>query len=201
MVLPEAFFMLFEPPPIPGIGMAGGFNFVLEDLSGTNVEELRRYTDIMVGAGFMNPLLRNVFCSWNAATSSVYLEIDREKALQLGVNLNGLYTMLEGSLGFLYINDFNRFGQVYKTEVQSAEQARDTVEKIKRLYVANRQGEMVPLPSLVKIRSRVGLNSRTLQHASCRADSGGTGTGAQLKTGNGGHGGNRRKGTPADHAV
>ena len=156
MVLPEAFFMLFEPPPIPGIGMAGGFNFVLEDLSGTNVEELRRYTDIMVGAGFMNPLLRNVFCSWNAATSSVYLEIDREKALQLGVNLNGLYTMLEGSLGFLYINDFNRFGQVYKTEVQSAEQARDTVEKIKRLYVANRQGEMVPLPSLVKIRSRVG---------------------------------------------
>lgn len=156
MVLPEAFFMLFEPPPIPGIGMAGGFNFVLEDLSGTNVEELRRYTDIMVGAGFMNPLLRNVFCSWNAATSSVYLEIDREKALQLGVNLNGLYTMLEGSLGFLYINDFNCFGQVYKTEVQSAEQARDTVEKIKRLYVANRQGEMVPLPSLVKIRSRVG---------------------------------------------
>lgn len=157
--LPEAFFMLFQPPPIPGIGMAGGFNFVLQEKTGTNAPLLKQYLDEMIGAAYFTPELRNVFSFWNAETSFIYLNIDREKAMKSGVDPASLDNMLASSLGFVYINDFNRFGQVYKVEIQSVEELRNTQDKINRLYIANNGGAMVPLASLVKLESRVAPES------------------------------------------
>ncbi len=158
-LIPEAFCMLFNPPPIPGIGVAGGFNFVLQDREGTKPEQLQLYTDRMLEEASGNPRLRNIFCAWNPSVTNLYLEINREKALQLGVDLNTLNTMLEGSLGSIYINNFNRFGQVYQVEIQSADRDRDLAEKIKRLYVLNSRGEAVPFPSLMSVKRRTGPES------------------------------------------
>lgn len=150
-LVPEAFTMVFEPPPIPGIGTAGGFNFVLENTAGSDPDALGAALDAMLEEVMANPKFTNVFTTFNLNCPYLKLEIDREKALRLGVDLQSIYSTLEGTLGVNYINDFNRFGQVYKVELQAEPGARDTMEKIRRLHVPGSGNTMVPLDSLIRL--------------------------------------------------
>ncbi|WP_176011685.1 efflux RND transporter permease subunit [Victivallis sp. Marseille-Q1083] len=159
--LPEAMVMFFEPPPIPGIGMAGGFNFVLQQRSGTDPARLAEVLDEMLMAAMRQPELRNVFSTFNADSPYLFLDIDRAKALKMGVSLAAIDQLLENILGFNYVNDFNRFGQVYKVELQGRDQDRELADRILRLYVPNRQGQMVPMASLATIRTAVSAEYLT----------------------------------------
>ena len=159
--LPEAMVMFFEPPPIPGIGMAGGFNFVLQQRSGTDPARVAEVLDEMLMAAMRQPELRNVFSTFNADSPYLFLDIDRAKALKMGVSLAAIDQLLENILGFNYVNDFNRFGQVYKVELQGRDQDRELADRILRLYVPNRQGQMVPMASLATIRIAVSAEYLT----------------------------------------
>lgn len=157
--IPNMLPMLFEPPAIPGIGMAGGFTFVLEDASGTDPARLAKILDEMLFEAMKTPGLRNIFSTFNASNPYLYLNIDRAKALRMGISMEAIDNTLENMLGFNFINEFNRFGRVYKVELQALKSDRDLIRRINELHVPNRQGTMVPFSSFATHEIRVAPES------------------------------------------
>ncbi|HJS47361.1 MAG TPA: efflux RND transporter permease subunit, partial [Gemmatimonadales bacterium] len=143
----------FSPPTIPGFGAAGGFNFLLQDRSGTlSVAELGEQTRAFLEAARQRPELANLFTSFNPLVPQVGVELDREKARTLGVPVNDVFAALSASMGGAYVNDFNRFGRLYRVYVQAEPLFRQRPDDIGQFYVRSRTtNEMVPLSTLVKV--------------------------------------------------
>ena len=97
-----------------------------------------------------------VFSNFTTATPRVWLEVDRQKAKAQGVSLNELFATLQTQLGGLYVNDFNKFGRIYRVMLQAEAKYRDTPEDIGKLYVRNKDGDMVPVSALVKVETATG---------------------------------------------
>ncbi|WP_163780228.1 efflux RND transporter permease subunit [Myxococcus vastator] len=142
----------FEPPAIRGVGSVGGFEFVLEDQQGgRTLAQLAQTTDALVGAASQDPGLRGVFSSYTANTPLLDVQVDREKALAMGVPLEGVFSTLQVYLGSQYVNDFTFASRVYRVYVQAAVPFRNEPRDIDALYVRSAMGEMVPLESVVKV--------------------------------------------------
>ncbi|NVJ01057.1 multidrug efflux RND transporter permease subunit [Myxococcus sp. AM009] len=142
----------FEPPAIRGVGSVGGFEFVLEDQQGGwSLAQLAQTTDALVGAANQDPGLRGVFSSYTANTPLLDVQVDREKALAMGVPLEGVFSTLQVYLGSQYVNDFTFASRVYRVYVQAAVPFRNEPRDIDALYVRSAKGEMVPLESVVKV--------------------------------------------------
>ncbi len=154
-VLPEAIIMPFTPPAIPGIGSTGGFSFVVQDTSGTHPEEMARELNALIEAANKNPAITGAFTTFRASVPQVYLEIDRQKVLKMGVSLDNINQALQSLTGYSYINDFNKFGKVYKVEIQSQIPYRSTIEGITNLHVRNSNGDMIPLSTMVNVSERM----------------------------------------------
>ncbi len=152
--LPEAQLSVFGMPTIQGLGTTGGLSFVIEDTTGTHTDRLQEAIDAFVVEAQKRPELLAVYSTFSANVPQIFLEIDREKALKLGVALSDLNTALQGLTGYAYVNDFNKYGKVYKVEVQAAAEFRDTSAKLRNLSIRNQSGEMVPLGTLVDIKTR-----------------------------------------------
>jgi HAE1 family hydrophobic/amphiphilic exporter-1 len=149
--IPEAVIFPFMPPTISGFGAAGGFNFLLQDRSGTlSSQELGEHTGRFLAAARQRPELANLFTSFNAATPQIAVNLDREKARTLGVPVNDAFAALSAVLGGTYVNDFNRFGRLYRVFVQSDAPFRQRTEDIGQIYVRSKTtGDMIPLSTLV----------------------------------------------------
>jgi len=149
--IPAAIAFPFTPPTIPGFGASGGFNFLLQDRSGTmSVTDLGRETGKFLAAARQRPELANLFTSFNPVTPQVKVALDREKARTLGVPINDVFAALQASFGSAYVNDFNRFGRLYRVYVQAEPQFRQTAEDIGQIYVRSKTtGEMIPLSTLI----------------------------------------------------
>src|SRR4029450_13500932 len=118
--IPGAVSFPFTPPTIPGFGAAGGFNFLLQDKRGTmSVADLGKQTGSFLDAARKRPELANLFTSFNAQVPQVQVDLDREKARVLGIPINDLFAALSASMGGAYVNDFNRFGRLYRVYVQA----------------------------------------------------------------------------------
>ncbi|MFP2958320.1 efflux RND transporter permease subunit [Myxococcus sp. 1LA] len=142
----------FEPPAIRGVGSVGGFEFILEDQQGgRTLAQLAQTTDMLVGAAGQDPGLRGVFSSYTANTPLLDVQVDREKALAMGVPLDGVFSTLQVYLGSQYVNDFTFASRVYRVYVQAAVPFRNEPRDIDALYVRSAKGEMVPLESVVKV--------------------------------------------------
>ena len=151
--IPGAVIFPFTPPTIPGFGAAGGFNFLLQDRSGTfTVAELGRQTQAFLEAARQRPELANLFTSFNPQVPQVEVQLDREKARSLGVPINDVFAALSASMGGTYVNDFNRFGRLYRVYVQAEPAFRQKPDDIGQFYVRSRTtGEMVPLSTLMRV--------------------------------------------------
>ena len=154
--IPEAVVSPFGVPVISGIGVSSGFSFVLEDTNGTDPQRLQNAANELVAAANQDPRLQNVFTTFRASVPQVYLKIDREKVLKLGVDLNRINAALQGLLGYTYVNDLNQFGKVYKVEVQAEGKFRSSVDNLSQIFVPNKNGEMVPLSTLIEVEDKVG---------------------------------------------
>jgi hydrophobe/amphiphile efflux-1 (HAE1) family protein len=154
--IPEAMCIPFAPATIPGLGNTGGFSFVLQDTTGTHPQRLADVTNSLIVAANNNPLLTGVFSTFSASVPQVFLKIDREKALKMGVPLQSINDALKGMLGYAYINDFNKFGRVYKVEIQAESKFRSNFNGIGSIHLKNNKGEMVPLDTLVEISTKFG---------------------------------------------
>src|SRR5215211_219047 len=144
------------PPPILGLGTGGGFTYVLEDLRGGDPKELAQVLRGLTVAANQNPQLSRVFSTFSATNPSIYLDIDRDKAQILGVQLSAVFQALQASLGGFYVNQMNLFGRTWQVQVQAEAADRSSVDDIYRINVRDAEGKMIPLRSLVEVRVVVG---------------------------------------------
>ena len=157
----EAFVAAFIPPAIPGLGSLGGFEFQLEDQGGKGLEALAEVTQELVAKGNQQPELLGLFSSFRIDMPQLYVDLDRTKTRNLGLTLTDVFDTLQTYLGSLYVNDFNKFGRVYRVYLQAEQSQRATPEDINLLYVRKPTGEMVPLSTLVTMRREVGPQAIT----------------------------------------
>jgi HAE1 family hydrophobic/amphiphilic exporter-1 len=140
----------FNLPPILGLGNAGGFQYVLEALQGQKPVDVAAVMRGVLVAANQQPELAGVFSTFAADTPQVYLDIDRDKAEVLGVQLSDVFNALESTLGGFYVNNFNLFGRVWQVNVQADSRFRDAIEDIYRIYVRNTKGGMVPIRAIAQ---------------------------------------------------
>jgi len=156
--IPEAVAFPFVPPSIPGFGSAGGFNFILQDRSGTlTTERLGEESRRFLAAANERPELTNVFTAFDPDVPQFAVDLDREKARKLGVPITDVFAALNAALGGAFVNDFNRFGRLYRVFVQADAPYRQRPEDIGQLYVRSQTtGAMIPLSTLVTVRPSAG---------------------------------------------
>jgi NodT family efflux transporter outer membrane factor (OMF) lipoprotein len=152
----EARFAVFPPPPVQGLGTAGGFKLAVQDRSGAGLTALQAATEALVGAGNQQPGLVGLFTPFNANTPQLYADVDRTKAKKLNVPLNNLFDTLQVYMGSSYVNDFNLLGRTYRVTAQAEGGFRADPEDIAKLKTRSSTGAMVPLGSLVEIRRTTG---------------------------------------------
>jgi HAE1 family hydrophobic/amphiphilic exporter-1 len=162
-VIPEAVIFPFNIPTLSGFGAASGFNFFLQDRSGSlTIEQLGEQSQKFLTAARQRPELGTVFTSFDPTYPQVRVDLDREKARTLGVPVNEVFQALSTTLGGSYVNDFNRFGRLYRVYVQSDATQRLKAEDIGKIYVRSKTtNEMVPLATLVTIRDIAGAELTT----------------------------------------
>ena len=156
--IPEAVVFPFVPPSLPGFGAAGGFDVLLQDRSGNlSVQELNEEVRKFMQAAQQRPELTGLFTAFDPTVPQVELAVDREKARTLGVQINDVFSTLQASLGGAYVNDFNRFGRLYRVFVQADSDFRQKPEDIGQFYVRSRTtNAMIPLSTLVKVIPSAG---------------------------------------------
>ncbi|HEX9500599.1 MAG TPA: efflux RND transporter permease subunit, partial [Thermoanaerobaculia bacterium] len=154
--IPEATVFAFLPPPIPGLGSAGGFSFWLQDRGGNSVAFLDENLQKFLAAARKRPELQNVNSTFRAAVPQIYVDVDRDKALKQGVPIGDVYQALQAYLGGTFVNQFNRFGRQWRVFIQADAEDRLTPQDIGRFYVRNNDGNMVPLSALTTVRTTSG---------------------------------------------
>jgi len=149
----DANFIVLNPPSIPGIGAAGGFEFVLEDRSGGDIRNFNSVLQQFLADAAKRPELTRVFSQYNANSPQIEYVIDRERAKTLGIPLSDIFGSLQTFLGGSYVNDFNLFGRTFRVTAQAEGEFRATPEAVNHLYVRSSTGQMVPLSTLVSIKT------------------------------------------------
>lgn len=149
-------FFCFPLPAIPGLGTTGGLSFILEDLRGVDPKTLTQVLFAFISEANKQPEIGSVFSTYSANVPQIYLEIDREKVMKLEVNLSDVFTALQSYLGSYYVNDFNRYGQVFKVMIQAEGKFRNEVSDIMGLYVRNAKGKMVPVGTFATAKTIFG---------------------------------------------
>jgi HAE1 family hydrophobic/amphiphilic exporter-1 len=154
--LPDAQAFAFPPPSIPGVGTAGGFDVMLQDRSGRSVEYLADNAQRFIEAANARPELSNVLTVWRPEVPQLHADVNADKVYKLGVNAQDVYSTLQALLGSSYVNQFNRFGRVWKVFVQAEPEFRVDADDIGGFYVRNKDQEMVPLSTLVSTEASRG---------------------------------------------
>lgn len=157
----EASIVAFSPPAITGMSMMGGFEFQMLSQGEYSAQELESWAKKLVAAANQNPVLSSVYTSFQANVPQYIVEIDYEKAMAQNIDLQELYSTLSSMLGTRYVNDFNKYGRVFKVQMQAESRFRDKATDLSGIYVKNKNGVMVPILSVVKLRQTVGTASIT----------------------------------------
>jgi HAE1 family hydrophobic/amphiphilic exporter-1 len=148
--------MAFGPPAIPGLGNGSGFSMMLQDRGGNKPEFLEQQARAFIQAAQKRPEIRGVTTLYRASVPQLFAAIDEDKAQAAGVSVGDVNSTLGTLLGGSYVNDFNRFGRLYKVYVQADAQYRDSADDIRAYYVRNRNGEMVSLGTLIDTKPTSG---------------------------------------------
>jgi hydrophobic/amphiphilic exporter-1 (mainly G- bacteria), HAE1 family len=154
--LQGAIAMPLNLPPIIGLGSTGGFQYVLEALQGQPPAEIAATMRGLIVEANQQPELAGVFSTFSSDTPQIYLDIDRDKAQTLGVEISDIFNALQATLGGYYVNDFNLFGRTWQVNVQAETPFRRSVEDIYQIYVRNKDGQMVPMRVLASARLELG---------------------------------------------
>ncbi|MBT3255961.1 MAG: multidrug efflux RND transporter permease subunit [Deltaproteobacteria bacterium] len=155
----EAIIIPFPPPPIQGLSTTGGFEFELQDLAGGSLVKLRAMAEKFMAAGRENPVLTPLNTTFEVNYPQFYIELDRTKAKSLKVDISDVFNTLQTFLGSMYVNDFNKYGRVYRVFLQAEKDYRAKREDISKLYVRAADGSMVPLSAIVKVKQVRGVQN------------------------------------------
>ncbi|WP_372712729.1 efflux RND transporter permease subunit [Ilyobacter sp.] len=152
----EARILVFTPPPIRGLGNAGGFQMQIQDRASAGSANLEKAVqNIVMNANSQSKLTR-VYSTYRANVPQLLTVLDRTQAKTLKIPLSNIFNTLQGNLGSTYVNDFNQFGRNYQVRAQADANYRATAEDIKKLEVRNENGEMIPMGTVLSVEEAVG---------------------------------------------
>jgi len=151
----------FGPPAIPGLGNGSGFSIMIQDKGGNDPDYLAQNTLKFIQAANARDEIGSAFTTFQANVPQRFMDVDREKALKLGIPLSDLYTTVGAFMGGSYVNDFTRFGRLYKTYIQAEPQYRVDEKQISNFFIKNKDGSMVPLSTLTNIERIEGPDYTT----------------------------------------
>ncbi len=154
--LPQGVAFAFSPPAIPGIGTAGGVTFLLQDRAGKDIAFLAQNTQKFMAEAAKRPEIARASTTFLPVVPQVFINVDRDKALKQGVDLQQLYGTLQAFMGGAFVNYFTRFGRQWQVYVQAEGDARVRAEQLGQFYVRNSKGQPVPLSALTNIENRSG---------------------------------------------
>ncbi|NIA69211.1 multidrug efflux RND transporter permease subunit [Pelagibius litoralis] len=154
--LREAFVIAIPPPPVRGVGNAGGFKMQLQETEGSDIRRVLASAFQMMGEAQQTPGVAGVFTTFSASSPQVFLEVNRVQAQMLNVPIANIFEALSVNLGSTYVNDFNAFGRLYQVRVQADEEFRLGTDDILRLKVRSATGALVPLGTLVEVQDQTG---------------------------------------------
>ena len=156
MGLKDGFAATFNPPPISGMSTTGGIEGYYQNRGTGNTAEFSKAVNAFVAEAKKRPEFASVSTTFRANIPQIYLDLDREKAKALGVNVNQVFDAMSATFGQVYVNDFNQFGRTYRVQLQSEADYRANPEDIRNVYVRSASGTMIPLTSLVTVKNSVG---------------------------------------------
>jgi hydrophobe/amphiphile efflux-1 (HAE1) family protein len=151
-VIQDAYVLTIPPPPVQGIGNAGGFKMMLQDRAGLGSDALAQAAQKLVAAANKDPSFAGVFTLFGTRAPSIYADIDREKAEKVGLTPTDVFSTLQVYLGSQYVNDFNYLGRTYQVIAQADGGFRQDPQDVARLKVRNSSGEMVPVGTVARLK-------------------------------------------------
>ncbi|MBE7420757.1 MAG: efflux RND transporter permease subunit, partial [Ideonella sp.] len=152
----QALVLAFNPPPIFGLGTAGGFELYIQNRGEGGPQRLQQVSQQFMGAASQSKLLGGVQTLWRASTPQLYVDVDRERAKALGVPVDELFNTLSATLGSYYVNDFNKYGRTWQVLMSAESGFRKSPDDIGRMWVRSTSGEMVPVSALATVRYSSG---------------------------------------------
>ncbi|WP_228237565.1 efflux RND transporter permease subunit [Allomuricauda sp. M10] len=152
----DAFTVVVAPPPVRGIGNAGGFKMMIQDRGGLGTEQLLQAGYQLMGAANQDPALNSVFTFFNSSSPQLFFDLDKEKAQTMGVPIEEISSAMEVYMGSAFVNDFNMQGKTFRVTAQADGEYRYTPQDLTRIRVRNRNGEMVPLSAVGQLRDISG---------------------------------------------
>ena len=158
---PSAKIAVFAPPSISGLGMFGGFEYQLLDKGDRTPQELYEEAVKLIAEANKNPAFQLVYTSFTANLPQLLINVNADKAMAQSVEISEIYNALAGYFGKSYVNDFNKYGRVYRVYLQAESEFREKPADIYKIFVKNNYGNMVPLTSVVDIKEIVGPYSLT----------------------------------------
>jgi len=154
--IPEGIAFSFSPPAIPGVGTSGGFTFALEDRAGRDVQFLSDNLQTFLAAARKRPEIAGLSTTYLPSVPQQFVDVDRDKVIKQGVNINDVYKTIQAFMGGLFINYFNRFGRQWQVYIEAEGDYRTRAENVGQFFVRNNKGGMVPLSALTRFESRPG---------------------------------------------
>jgi hydrophobe/amphiphile efflux-1 (HAE1) family protein len=155
----EALVLAFNPPPIFGLGTTGGFEFYIQNRGDGGSARLNEVKDAFLARANADKQLGGAQTLWHAAVPQLYVDVDRDKAKTVGVPINDIFSTLSATMGTYYVNDFNKYGRTWQVLMSSEGQFRKKPDDITGVYVRSKNGEMIPLSSLVTVKYISGPDS------------------------------------------
>lgn len=154
--IPQGIAFAFSPPAIPGIGTSGGVTFILQDRAGKDIAFLWENTKAFMAAAKQRPEIARVTTTFLPTVPQIFVDVDRDKVLKQGVDLNQVYRTLQTFMGGYFVNYFNRFGRTWQVYVQAEGEYRTQAEQLGQFYVRNAAEETVPLSAVTALEQRSG---------------------------------------------
>lgn len=146
----------FNMPGIPGLGTVGGFDFRLQDYLAGDLNTFVDHSNNLIAAANADPRISRAYTTYSPNYPMIRLDIDRKKTAALGVNVSDIFTTLQSYMGSIYVNDFTKYGKVFRVFIQADKAFRSEVSDISRLFVKNYRDDMVPLSSVLQVKKIIG---------------------------------------------
>jgi len=154
--LPQGTVLAFNPAAIRGLGTAGGFEVYLQDRADADPQKLYQNLQQFLSELRKRPELTSIASFYRPTSPQLYLDVDREKTVALGVPIKDVFDALQATMGVLYVNDFNKFGHTYRVQLQAEGAYRATPEDLGNVYVRSASGDMIPVKALISMKNVVG---------------------------------------------
>jgi hydrophobe/amphiphile efflux-1 (HAE1) family protein len=154
----EAMVIAFNPPAVRGLGLRAGFELQLESRGISDVRKLAEVTNEYLGALNQDPMFVGVSGTLNVNQPQLYVDLDRNRAKAMGLPIEDIFSSLQAYLGALYVNDFNKYGRIYRVQLQAESEFRDRPDDIMKVFVRNAGGDMVELSGVLDAKFQSGAN-------------------------------------------